>query len=85
MTCARYADGRDIRAGDIIEEEGVYRARVLVAIASQEAVEGYVAAEWTYLREGIVVEYEAPTGPLVVHLPTVDKRFVLECRATDSH
>jgi hypothetical protein len=63
MTALHYQDGQDIRLGDSVrlgnDARGVVVVMVMVMIAEQTALPGYVAAEWAYLQRGCMIEVSA--------------------------
>lgn len=59
MTALHYQDGQDIRLGDIVRWGNDARGVVVVMIAEQTALPGYIAAEWAYLQRGCMIEVSA--------------------------
>ncbi|ALN89590.1 hypothetical protein [Lysobacter gummosus] len=59
MTALHYQDGQDIRLGDSVRWGNDARGVVVVMIAEQTALPGYVAAEWAYLQRGCMIELSA--------------------------
>lgn len=59
MTALHYQDGQDIRLGDSVRWGNDARGVVVVMIAEQTALPGYVAAEWAYLQRGCMIEVSA--------------------------
>jgi hypothetical protein len=50
----KYADGTEIKPGDIVQIDGVYRGRVLASMDTKKYLPG--EESWDYLREGIMVD-----------------------------
>lgn len=50
----KYADGSDIRPGDLVQIEIRYRGTVVASMDLNEYLEGH--EKWAYLTEGIMVD-----------------------------
>ncbi|UJB18495.1 MULTISPECIES: hypothetical protein [Lysobacter] len=59
MTTLHYQEGQDVRLGDSVRWGNDARGVVVVMIAEQTALPGYVAAEWAYLQRGCMIEVSA--------------------------
>lgn len=59
MTTLHYQEGQDVRLGDSVRWGNDARGLVVVMIAEQTALPGYVAAEWAYLQRGCMIEGSA--------------------------
>ncbi|WP_148650167.1 hypothetical protein [Lysobacter capsici] len=59
MTVLRYQQGQEVRLGDSVRWGSDARGMVVVMIAVQTALPGYVAAEWAYLLHGCMIEVAA--------------------------
>lgn len=59
MTALRYHDGQAVRLGDQIRWGDSGTGAVVVMIAEQTALTGYIATEWAYLQEGCMIEVPA--------------------------
>ena len=81
MTVVRYANGDQVRIGDIVdvnEGKGPWM-RVVVIIPSSEAADGFDPAHWSYLKKGIVLQDTKVFG--LLHLDELDHGQVLVQRA----
>ena len=81
MSQVRYASGDEVRIGDIVDvgKGNGPRMRVVVIIPSNEAAEGFDAAEWAYLKRGIVLQDTKIFG--LLHLDEFDHEHILVQRA----
>lgn len=50
----KYADGNEIRAGDVVQIDSRYRGRVIASMDQNEYLPGH--EQWSYLKEGIMVD-----------------------------
>jgi hypothetical protein len=81
MDPVRYFTGEEVRVGDIVDlgcGKGP-RMRVVVIIPSNEAAEGFNAAQWAYLKKGIVLQDTKVFG--LLHIDELDHEYVLVQRA----
>jgi len=69
----KYQDGVDIKPGDIIEIDLVYRGRVIASMDTNEYLPG--ADGWAYLGTGIMVDTDF--GGLVHYTAEAADNFVL--------
>jgi hypothetical protein len=81
MEAVRYANGDEVKIGDIVDvgEGHGTRMRVVVIISSGEADEGFDAKDWAYLKRGIVLQDAKVFG--LLHLDELDHEQVLVQRA----
>jgi hypothetical protein len=77
MEFFRYHDGQEVRLGDIVDVGGGNGplARIVVIVPLSKAMPGFVAEEWAYLEQGIVLEDQQRFG--LLHLPELDEECVL--------
>jgi hypothetical protein len=73
----KYADGRDITPGDIIQIDGDYRGRVIASMDTNEYLPGEDG--WAYLGAGIMVDTDF--AGLVHYTMETAEDFVLIERA----
>ncbi|MFD1295841.1 hypothetical protein ACFQ4Q_04230 [Lysobacter gummosus] len=59
MTALHYQEGQDVRLGDSVRWGSDARGVVVIMIAEQTALPGYIAAEWAYLQRGCMIELSA--------------------------
>ncbi len=50
----KYADGADIKPGDVMQIDGQYRGRVIASMDTNEYLPG--ENSWAYLGDGIMVD-----------------------------
>jgi hypothetical protein len=72
-----YATGEQVRLGDIVDLAGGNgpRCRVVVIIPTGEAASGFVAAEWSYLKRGVMLQDTEVFG--LLHLDALTPEHVL--------
>lgn len=52
----RYADGREVLVGDVVDLGGGSLGRVVAVLDTQLFSEQYPYEDWGYLRDGVLVE-----------------------------
>ena len=80
-----YPSGEEVRAGDVLgpgKEWDGQTARVVVVIPTLDAAQGYVASDWAYLKNGVMVEHSNANGVHLVHYSSIDEDFSLLHRAS---
>jgi hypothetical protein len=75
----RYRDGTDARVGDRVVIDGGHRGRIVACLDRGEYASDYVAAEWSYLERGLLVETDS--GGLVHYADQDVEGFELMRRA----
>jgi hypothetical protein len=81
MTKVSYANGDEVRIGDVVDVGGGNgpRMRVVVIIPASEAAEGFNASDWAYLKRGIILEDTKVFG--LLHVDELDHELVFIQRA----
>ena len=81
MTRIRYANGDEVKLGDIVDVGQGHgpQMRVVVIIPSGQAADGFDASEWAYLKRGVVLQDTKVFG--LLHLDELDHEQVLVQRA----
>lgn len=74
MQYLRYKCGNEIRIGDIVEIAGM-RGEVVCILDESRATEEFPAAEWAYLKKGLLIETEE-IGLVHTEDITVDLRLI---------
>lgn len=74
----KYADGTDIRPGDVVQIGAMYRGRVVASMDTDEYLPG--EGGWAYLGAGIMVDTDF--GGLVHYTSETADDFVLIQRGT---
>ncbi|WP_297506441.1 hypothetical protein [uncultured Caulobacter sp.] len=74
-----YASGETVELGDHILMEGGARGQVVALIEAGAYAAAYAAADWSYLREGALVEAE-DAG--LMHYREPDQAWALVSRKT---
>ena len=69
----KYADGADIKPGDIMQIDGQYRGRVIASMDTSEYLPG--EGSWAYLGVGIMVDTDF--AGLVHYTTETAENFVL--------
>jgi len=75
----RYHDGQIARLGDEVHLAG-NAGKVVCSIDTNEYSDAYKEEHWSYLRKGVVIEFEA-FGPVHYELPEADLMFVRRRRS----
>lgn len=76
----KYGDGRVVRAGDIVQIDGLYRGVVVAAIEDKSYLPGYEEREWGYLESGALVDTNFAG---LVHYSHNDEQLVLLSRGDE--
>lgn len=74
----KYADGQDIQLGDHVQLLEDNEGTVVGLIAAGAYRDGYTAAEWAYLKTGVMIEF--PTYGLI-HYEEPEEDLLLLGRA----
>ncbi|MBL8516053.1 MAG: hypothetical protein JNM76_03695 [Betaproteobacteria bacterium] len=77
----RYVSGEIAKPGDVIALDQGHRptGRIVVLIESREAVLGFKAEEWAYLKFGFMAEFD---GMGLMHFDSFDEDVIFVSRAT---
>ena len=81
----RYSDGQDAKIGDIVEIGDDLAGRVVMLVRERVAVEGFVADEWSYLNDGVLVETKTAG---LIHYPDIHGHLLFltaRSRPSDLH
>lgn len=81
MRNVRYANGDEVKLGDIVDvgHGNGPQMRVVVIIPTGQAAEGFDASQWTYLKHGVVLQDTKIFG--LLHLNELDDEQLLVQRA----
>ena len=76
-----YISGGEVRLNDVVDLGGGNgpNGRVVVIIPTGEAVDGFDASDWAYLKAGVMFEEKTMFG--LLHVENLDEDFVLVGRA----
>lgn len=79
----RYLSGEMARAGDVVALDQGHRptGRVVVLIESGEAVPGFKAEDWAYLKLGFMAEFD---GMGLIHFNSFNEEIIFVSRASSS-
>lgn len=75
----RYSDGNDARVGDRVQIDGQFRGIVVASIDTGHYSSAFPEAEWSYLKEGILIDTEF--AGVVHYRDSTDETIVLVGRA----
>lgn len=78
----KYADGTDIKPGDVIQIDVKYRGRVMASMDTSEYLSG--EDKWAYLGTGIMVDMDFG-GPVHYTSATADDFVLIQRGTVDRH
>ena len=81
MLPLKYASGSEVRLADVVDVGAGNgpRMRVVVIIPTQQAAKGFIAQDWAYLGQGVVLQDDKVFG--LLHLSELEDEQILVERA----
>jgi hypothetical protein len=76
-----YPDGQEVRFGDRVKLGRDKSGTVVASIDTNEYSRDYPAAQWAYLKKGVMIEFPGTYGLIHYEEPDADLRLISRAQA----